>query len=540
MSDSKAKIDSDKHHHQKKVEDFIDSEDDIAHKALVTLVNRKLSTAEELGMVPLNKPVVLKTTTASYIIESVIGCGSFGAVLRGMCDDENKTPIALKRVLQDKRYKNRELQTLKILDNPCVVKLLNSFYSQSTPTSEVFLNVVMDYLPINLHDAVKYYTQRHEQFPTVLAKTFTFQMLRGLCYIHSIGICHRDLKPHNVLCSMDTGELRICDFGSAKVLRPEEPSVAYICSRFYRAPELIFGATVYTTAIDMWSAGCIIAELFLGRPLLTGDTNNKQIQYIMRLLGSPTRDEIKAMNKNYKIPDTLPHIARAPWSKIFRILPEDDALAIIDSLLVYVPSERATAAQLLVNPWFSSLAKHSTKLPNGCPLPPALFDYSKEELDAVSKLELGESATLPIRKHHHKHHKHHKRPVSGMGSPLIEGASGAAASSSSGPDTPTTPVTPEHLLATPFSLDKNAPAPAGATAAAAGIAAVATPPPPATVESPEPKPEDSLPGLSSPDKKHKHRKTKRNLMIVPTNSAVTTTLTTPVQAPSSLFISEKF
>jgi serine/threonine protein kinase len=111
--------------------------------------------------------------------------------------------------------------------------------------------------------------------------------MRGIAYMHSMGICHRDIKPQNIL--IDHGHvLKICDFGSAKKLLPGEVSVAYICSRYYRAPELIFGATYYTNAIDVWSIGCVIAETVIGRPLFPGDSSINQLIEIIRVLGSPT------------------------------------------------------------------------------------------------------------------------------------------------------------------------------------------------------------------------------------------------------------
>jgi len=97
-------------------------------------------------------------------------------------------------------------------------------------------------------------------------------MFRCLTFLLGIGICHRDIKPQNILCSTTTNELKICDFGSAKKLIKGEPNVAYICSRYYRAPELIFGATEYSNAIDVWSMGCVIAEMILGEPLFPGES----------------------------------------------------------------------------------------------------------------------------------------------------------------------------------------------------------------------------------------------------------------------------
>ena len=93
-----------------------------------------------------------------------------------------------------------------------------------------------------------------------------------LSYIAIKEICHRDIKPHNVLVNPTTNRLILCDFGSAKKLIKGEPNIAYICSRCYRAPELIFGATDYDPQIDVWSTGCVIAELFNGEPLFLGES----------------------------------------------------------------------------------------------------------------------------------------------------------------------------------------------------------------------------------------------------------------------------
>jgi glycogen synthase kinase 3 beta len=146
-------------------------------------------------------------------------------------------------------------------------------------------------------------------------KSYAYQMLRGLQYLHQQGICHRDLKPQNML--VKGRRLVICDFGSAKILRAGEQNISYICSRCYRAPELIFEATNYTTQIDLWSLGCIFLEVLHGRPLFIADSSLNHILEVIKVLGTPTRDDVRAMNPSYEINDyDLPQIKRRPFRTV--------------------------------------------------------------------------------------------------------------------------------------------------------------------------------------------------------------------------------
>lgn len=133
----------------------------------------------------------------------------------------------------------------------------------SKEKDEMFLNIVMDYIPDTLYRVIRNFWRAKQMMPNILIKLYTYQMLRSQAYIHGKGVCHRDIKPHNILVDTTNHRLVLCDFGSAKKLVPGEPNVAYICSRYYRAPELIFGATEYTTAIDIWSIGTHLLSLRL-------------------------------------------------------------------------------------------------------------------------------------------------------------------------------------------------------------------------------------------------------------------------------------
>jgi len=111
----------------------------------------------------------------------------------------------------------------------------------------VYLNVVMDFIPDTLYRVMKQYIKMKQMVPPLLVKLYSYQLMRSIAYIHAVGICHRDIKPQNVLVDTNSHILKLCDFGSAKKLVPGEPNVSYICSRYYRAPELIFGNANYTT-----------------------------------------------------------------------------------------------------------------------------------------------------------------------------------------------------------------------------------------------------------------------------------------------------
>ncbi|KAJ0561108.1 putative protein-serine/threonine kinase CMGC-GSK family [Helianthus annuus] len=274
--------------------------------------------------------------TLSYMAEHVVGTGSFGTVFQAKSLETGET-VAIKKVLQDRRYKNRELQLMRAMDHPNVVSLKHCFFS-TTSRDEVFLNVVMEYVPETIYRVLKHYENLHISS-------------EGLAYMHMVtGVCHRELKPQNVLVR---GELNI----------------SYICSRFYRAPELIFGATEYTTSIDIWSAGCILAELLLGQPLFLGENAVDQLVKIIKVQFWAHQLENKSValtrttTISYFRKLRLIHGIRYVFHK--RMPPE--AIDLASRLLQYSPSLRCNA-----------LSQPNVHLPNGRPLPP-LFDFKQEE-----------------------------------------------------------------------------------------------------------------------------------------------------------------
>lgn len=339
----------------------------------MTLKNH--TTGEVQSMEHRNGTDIIKTVSGSgpnqeiyhYSTAGVVGNGSFGVVFQAKCLETNET-VAIKKVLQDKRFKNRELQIIRMMEHPNVVLLKHCFFSV-TENDERYLHLVLEFIPSTVYKVCKEYARQQIRMPMILVKAYVFQICRAIGYIHSLGVCHRDIKPQNLLIDAETHTLKLCDFGSAKILNPGESNIAYICSRYYRAPELIFGATEYTSAIDIWSVGCVMAELMIGRPLFAGESGVDQLVEIIKVLGTPTKEDILKMNPNYnefRFPQIKPH----PWTKVFSPNVEPAAVDLVSSLLRYSPSKRATAVEALGHPFFDEILQPGCKLPTGKPLPP--------------------------------------------------------------------------------------------------------------------------------------------------------------------------
>uniref|UniRef100_A0A1A7XQY8 Glycogen synthase kinase-3 beta n=1 Tax=Iconisemion striatum TaxID=60296 RepID=A0A1A7XQY8_9TELE len=327
----------------------------------------------------------------SYTDTKVIGNGSFGVVYQAKLCDSGEL-VAIKKVLQDKRFKNRELQIMRKLDHCNIVRLRYFFYSSGDKKDEVYLNLVLDYVPETVYRMARHYSRAKQTLPMIYVKLYMYQLFRSLAYIHSFGICHRDIKPQNLLLDPETAVLKLCDFGSAKQLVRGEPNVSYICSRYYRAPELIFGATDYTSSIDVWSAGCVLAELLLGQPIFPGDSGVDQLVEIIKVLGTPTREQIREMNPNYT-EFKFPQIKAHPWTKA------------------------------CAHSFFDELRDPNVKLPNGREKP-SLFNFTTQELSSNPSLA---SILIPA----------HARSQAAASTPANASATTDGSSTERGPSTTT-------------------------------------------------------------------------------------------------------
>ena len=300
-----------------------------------------------------------------YRFLKVVGEGAFGKVYTAR--DSNNKIVAIKKVRSDPNYIDREMDMLKRLHHPNCISLLNQFTTREG--RNIYNNYVMEYLPQDLDTYnIKFY-ETNAYPPIIMIKLFGFQLFRGIHYLHSIGLIHRDLKPQNVLVNPDDGSLKICDFGSAKMMKPGEESVSYIASRYYRAPELLMNCTTYTQAIDIWAAGCILVEMVnAGYPIFTGESNYIVLENIVRIIGQPTSVDLcqfrHTLNPNplWKHTTTLKECLPSHAPPLL--------LDLLTKIFVYDPNERLTAKQCMNHPFFDDLfTEKRLLLPSHRPFP---------------------------------------------------------------------------------------------------------------------------------------------------------------------------
>ncbi|CAH1992592.1 unnamed protein product [Acanthoscelides obtectus] len=236
----------------------------------------------------------------NYKLIGRAGEGAHGFVFKGL-DLRTQKYVALKKVAVNPNVgipKNifREICSLRVLKFRNIVKLIEV----TSMGSSVIL--VMEYLPWSLADVLKNYDK---SLTLSQIKTYSKMMLNGIDYIHQNHIMHRDMKPANLMIS-EKGVLKIADFGLARIYDETTPTLYshQVATRWYRAPELLYGSRNYTQSVDMWSVGCIIAEMVNGQPLFPGETDIEQLAIVLDTLGTPndeTWPELKELPDYNKI-----------------------------------------------------------------------------------------------------------------------------------------------------------------------------------------------------------------------------------------------
>jgi len=305
-----------------------------------------------------------------YQLEKVVGHGAFGIVWRARAEEGDT--VAIKKVMLDRRYHNRELQMMKVMEHENVVRLRHYFEKAGRKKDETFLHLVMDFLPETIRSVALKHHKRAKRFHPDHIKAYLWQTFRALEYIHARRICHRDIKPDNLLCDPASLKCCLCDFGCSKVLVKGQPNVSYICSRYYRAPELMFGATEYSVSVDVWSVGTILMELLLGHlPYQGQDSTQQHLVEIMKLLGTPTDRDLQAMRATC-CADDLPKLKAYPWERMFPAHTPEAAVDLAQRLLRYDPDQRLTAPMALAHPFFDgveSLVEGCSPTTSSTPLP---------------------------------------------------------------------------------------------------------------------------------------------------------------------------
>jgi serine/threonine protein kinase len=224
--------------------------------------------------------------------------------------------VAVKSVPDPVGHANRELETCMRLasdNNPGIVRFLGYW------TEDAVLFLVMEFFQETLGGVLARLAEINMRMKTDRMTTLVGQLAGALDYLEQIGLMHRDLKPDNLLVNVATSRLVVCDFGSAKFCSCGQ-SVTYVCTRNYRAPELILGRDTYSTKVDVWAFGCILAEFAYGRPLFSGDTQVDILAGIIRIRGMVTVDDIAHMpTQNNETSEVAPVCVepKLTWSKIF-------------------------------------------------------------------------------------------------------------------------------------------------------------------------------------------------------------------------------
>eukprot|EP00826_Nyctotherus_ovalis_P014493 TRINITY_DN14044_c0_g1_i8.p1 TRINITY_DN14044_c0_g1~~TRINITY_DN14044_c0_g1_i8.p1 ORF type:complete len:306 (+),score=101.05 TRINITY_DN14044_c0_g1_i8:229-1146(+) len=289
----------------------------------------------------------------------ILGSGTFGYVFEAY-DLENDRKVAVKRVRKAERKISREYQILnEVKGNVRCVELLDIFYTLGED-EKLTQNFVFEFVPNSLEKFISSH-KKTEMIPISTIKTIMKQFLEGLEFIHEKKICHRDLKPDNILLDEELN-VKISDFGSSKILDGKsKKNIPHIVNKFYRAPELLFCRTDYSTKIDIWATGCILVEMFTKEPLFPGKTEGMQMLEIFAIIGTPSAEDKEYLYEcltpsTREMVETVEKYDPIDFRKVFpKQYSEKDVAQAADlatKMLAWNPNKRITAKSALEHPFF--------------------------------------------------------------------------------------------------------------------------------------------------------------------------------------------
>jgi protein kinase len=282
-----------------------------------------------------------------YKLIKEVGDGTFGSVWRAI-NKQTGEVVAIKKMKKkyyswDECINLREVKSLRRMNHPNIVKLKEVIREND------ILYFVFEYMECNLYQLMK---DRQKLFAEADIKNWCFQVFQGLSYMHQRGYFHRDLKPENLLVSKDI--IKIADFGLAREVNSSPPFTEYVSTRWYRAPEVLLQSYVYTSKVDMWAMGAIMAELLSLRPIFPGASEADEIYKICSVIGTPTEETwLEGLNLANTINYQFPQLPGVPLSSLMPSASED-AINLIERLCSWDPSSRPTAAEVLQHPFFQS------------------------------------------------------------------------------------------------------------------------------------------------------------------------------------------
>eukprot|EP01012_Entosiphon_sulcatum_P026750 TRINITY_DN3223_c5_g1_i1.p1 TRINITY_DN3223_c5_g1~~TRINITY_DN3223_c5_g1_i1.p1 ORF type:complete len:372 (-),score=86.72 TRINITY_DN3223_c5_g1_i1:399-1514(-) len=332
-----------------------------------------------------------------YNITKACGYGAYGFVVAAVNTDTG-AKVAIKKCqnvfhdLSDATRVLREISLMSFLSHENTLGIKDLMAPDAPDFSDVYLvTQLMDTDLNNVIRSKQRLTEEHSQY-------FIYQILRGLKYIHSARIMHRDLKPANILTNVNC-DLRICDFGLARAHEPDRQSemTDYVITRWYRPPELLLMSTGYTEAIDIWSAGCIFAELINRKPLFAGKDYLHQLKLICTDLGVPSDEDLESFITNkeaLRYVKTMPKTSPKPITHLCPNLTNELAQDFLAQMLTFNPHKRPSADELLSHPYL-----HQLHDPNDEPTAPGAFVWDLEQRDFTEK-ELRQAYWDEIRKYH--------------------------------------------------------------------------------------------------------------------------------------------
>ncbi|KAJ3571619.1 hypothetical protein NP233_g3645 [Leucocoprinus birnbaumii] len=326
--------------------------------------------------------------TTRYVDLQPVGMGAFGLVCSAK-DQLTGASVAIKKIMKPfstpvlSKRTYRELKLLKHIQHENIISLSDVFIS---PLEDLYF--VTELLGTDLHrlltsrplekQFIQYFLYQILVRPAAYRGRADANLLldnqRGLKYVHSAGVVHRDLKPSNILVN-ENCDLKICDFGLARIQDPQ--MTGYVSTRYYRAPEIMLTWQKYDVAVDIWSTGCIFAEMLEGKPLFPGKDHVNQFSIITELLGTPPDDVIEtiASENTLRFVQSLPKRERQPFSKKLRTS-DPDALELLERMLVFDPRKRIDAAESLAHPYVAPY--HD---PTDEPVAAEKFDWSFNDAD---------------------------------------------------------------------------------------------------------------------------------------------------------------